>query len=308
MKTTLGLALLGLTAGAAVPALATPPIEELVAAERAFARHCGEKGMKESFLAVLSEDSVLFRPGPVPGRQVTESRPAAPGILAWEPVAAEISAAGDLGYTTGPWTYRAAADQPVAGWGNYFSFWKRLPDGRFGLLIDIGNQNEAPTAAAQPWQPGGAPPVRWQAAAGSKLDAAAAEAGLLAADQAFATAVAADASPATYLAHLTADARLLRNGIQPAVGAEAAGAALAAESGALRWQPSHAGVALSGDFGYSYGTYERAATDGAVRPGNYVRAWRRLPDGTWKVIVDLLVPLPPPPPPKPAADGGAGNG
>jgi ketosteroid isomerase-like protein len=103
------------SAGAARPALpaaapAGPRAEadrvSLVEAERAFARAADEKGVREAFLAFLSDDAILFRPGPVPGREWVRSRPAPPIRLAWRPSFAEVSGAGDLGYTLGPYEAR----------------------------------------------------------------------------------------------------------------------------------------------------------------------------------------------------------
>ena len=89
---------------AASPSFASD-LEDLVEAERGFAKAATTDGMRDAFLAVLSEDAVLFRPDPVSGRDWFEANPPPPGVLAWEPVHAEVSKAGDLGYTTGPWRY-----------------------------------------------------------------------------------------------------------------------------------------------------------------------------------------------------------
>jgi ketosteroid isomerase-like protein len=287
-----------LAAGWAATASAGSGLEDLVAAERAFSKHCSEKGFKESFLAVLAEDGVLFRPGPVPGRAFIESRPAPSFVLEWDPVAAEVAASGDLGYTSGPWTFKAAKDQPVAGWGNYFSIWRRQDGGPFQLLVDNGIENPEPTTPATPWKAGGALPAHWAAKAGQKVDPAALTEALLAADRELAAAVAKQGTAEGLLSRMTDDARLLRNTIQPMVGKDAIRTALAADPGGLGWEPVKGGVSKAGDFGYTYGTYKRTDKDGALKQeGSYLRAWRRVPDGAWRVVVDQMIPSPPPPPP-----------
>jgi hypothetical protein len=50
--------------------------------------------------------AVVFRPMAVNGKQWYQQRPPSPGRLSWEPIYADISAAGDMGYTTGPWEFR----------------------------------------------------------------------------------------------------------------------------------------------------------------------------------------------------------
>jgi len=59
----------------------------------------------------------------------------------------------------------------------------------------------------------------------------------------------------------------------------------------LRWVPDTAIVAASGDVGYTLGHWESVlktpAGDSTLGRGNYVTIWRRQPDGTWKVTVDI---------------------
>src|SRR5690242_6726425 len=73
-------------------------LDAIVATEHAFAKMASEKGVRDAFLTYLSEDSVLFRPGPVPGREATRAQRTTPALLTWYPVYADVSLAGDLGY------------------------------------------------------------------------------------------------------------------------------------------------------------------------------------------------------------------
>lgn len=52
------------------------------------------------------------------------------------------------------------------------------------------------------------------------------------------------------------------------------------------FDPTYAEVARSGDFGFTVGRYARSTDDtsaAVVDSGTYLTAWRRQPDGTWKV-------------------------
>ena len=83
-------------------------------ARRGGARLCRTipcQGNARSFLEFLAEDSILFRPGPVPGRKWIEEHPAPPNLLTWEPAFADVAQSGDLGYTTGPWEIRPKSPQ-----------------------------------------------------------------------------------------------------------------------------------------------------------------------------------------------------
>src|SRR5436853_3401498 len=84
-------------------------LASLVAAERAFSKAAVDHGVREAFLMNLADDSTLFRPHAVNGKQWTEASPARPGLLTWFPIYADVSRDGDLGYTSGPYELRQGA-------------------------------------------------------------------------------------------------------------------------------------------------------------------------------------------------------
>jgi ketosteroid isomerase-like protein len=57
----------------------------------------------------------------------------------------------------------------------------------------------------------------------------------------------------------------------------------------LRWQPI--GADVSGDLGYTYGTYEFHSRDKegktVVEHGKYASIWKRQKDRSWKVVLDM---------------------
>jgi ketosteroid isomerase-like protein len=59
----------------------------------------------------------------------------------------------------------------------------------------------------------------------------------------------------------------------------------------LSWRPEVAEVSLSGDLGYTWGTYWLELLDEEGNPvvldGNYVNVWRKSATGVWEVIVDI---------------------
>lgn len=59
----------------------------------------------------------------------------------------------------------------------------------------------------------------------------------------------------------------------------------------MRWTPTYADVAESGDFGFSIGLYDQRTGeegDRVTRKGKYLTLWERQPDGTWKVRADVF--------------------
>ena len=56
------------------------------------------------------------------------------------------------------------------------------------------------------------------------------------------------------------------------------------------WEPRYGDIAASGDLGWLTGPVRSARADrndGAVRHGNYSSIWKRQPDGTFKVVIDV---------------------
>ncbi len=61
--------------------------------------------------------------------------------LTWSPVAADISASGDLGYTYGTFEFRSndRDGKETVDHGKYMSVWKKQADGSWKVAVDMGN-------------------------------------------------------------------------------------------------------------------------------------------------------------------------
>lgn len=272
-----------------------PALVSLVASERRFARTSVEKGQREAFLAFFADDGIAFGPHPVVYKEDAARRPAPATrpsfILNWEPLAGDVSAAGDLGYTTGPYRFSDQSAQPRPPvYGHYFSIWKVQADGTWKVVLDLGV--DTPTQEPDALRP------RFRAAPGAAAppgagDVAALRSATLERERE-ASRAAAERGLEGRLEWLDGDARLHRNGSQPVVGRDTIRALLAATPEPMSWAPIRADVARSGDLGYSYGSYELKG--GLIGPtaqqGYYVHVWRRTAGGDWRIVVDVARPLP----------------
>jgi ketosteroid isomerase-like protein len=99
---------------------------------------------------------------------------------------------------------------------------------------------------------------------------------------------------AGYLSFYAEDAVELPNGADAMVGKAdiAKGMAfLDDKKNHLTWSPVSAGISASGDLGYTWGTFEFRSKleDGRemVEHGKYMTLWKKQPDGSWKVAVDM---------------------
>ena len=105
----------------------------------------------DKFVSFVAADASFYPPGmPVVKGQAAvkdtfKQMSSAPGFaLQWSAEKAEISGAGDIGYTTG--TYQAA-QAGGSEKGKYVTVWKKQADGQWKVIEDIFNADEAPAAA-----------------------------------------------------------------------------------------------------------------------------------------------------------------
>jgi len=266
-------------------------LNAVVAAEKAFAKEAAEKGTRAAFLEVLAEDSVVMVPRPLPGRATWEGRPVRPSLLSWFPVAADVSLAGDLGYTTGPWELRPKGmeDKEVLH-GFYTTFWRKQADGSYKVLFDGGISCPAPPPGAVAVKIGKAIPAKVENP--PQVEEARGKFMILSADRAFAKAATARGTVAAYADFLADDSRLHREGAIPVVSKAKILEALKAQPPKMMWAPIQARVASSGDLGYSLGNETVGAEQGV-----YLRIWKKQADNSWRVVLDLFTPAPPEPTP-----------
>jgi ketosteroid isomerase-like protein len=114
--------------------LAITPIQEMVQTEQAFSKMAADKNTRDAFLTFIADDGLLFRPTAVNGKQWMSEHPVPASdkqpLLAWQPAFADMAAAGDLGFTTGPWEFKEdKKDEKPAGYGHFVTLWKKQADG-----------------------------------------------------------------------------------------------------------------------------------------------------------------------------------
>jgi hypothetical protein len=110
--------------------------DPIVEAESAFGRVSTEKGMKQAFLGVLSDDSVVFRPGPMNGKEFWRSYNEDQSlVLVRQPVDFDISSNGMLGFSTGNWRlFPKGKGDETAEYGEYATIWEKRGQGFFATV------------------------------------------------------------------------------------------------------------------------------------------------------------------------------
>lgn len=274
-------------------------LASLVEAERSFARTSEEKGVREAFLAWLAPDAVVFRPAPVEGRPVYERMgPASPAVLTWAPEIADVSASGELGYTSGPYELRPGRGADPTGSGHYVSIWKRQPDGAWRVVLDAGIPHPPqgpPPATVRDL----GPPAAGEAPELSPEALREAEAAFVkGAAGAFEERTGRDGRRAAYKRFAAEGVRSYRPGRPPLVGKPALLEIVPARSGRVspgspgRRSTIQAGLAYAADLAYEFGTFESGKSPSETETFAYLRIWRRAPRGEWAIVLDLELPVP----------------
>jgi ketosteroid isomerase-like protein len=282
--------------GLAQKANESSPLESLVDSERAFARTSEEKGTREAFMAFIADDGILFRPTAVRGKQWMTEHPLLPSqkrdLLSWQPIFADIARAGDMGYTTGPWQYQSDIhDARAIAFGNFLTVWKKQADGSWKFAIDLGTSNPQPDQPTTQWRL----PENYRRIWPDRLIDVTAEAStLLARDREFSRASQTRGAQRAFLLYASPEVRMFRNGKFPFVGKNAASTFVSSLAGVWTWLPAFGDVSMSGDLGYTYGTYRLVGPDSSAKTtetGNYFRIWKKL-GNSWKVVADVADPVP----------------
>jgi len=268
---------------AAVPATAQPaPLDEVIAAERAFADYTREHGMRSGFLAYVAPDGWGLDPGPKPARPTLEALPDAPPQgppLHWWPQFAGVANSGDLGFTTG------GATVPV----RYFTVWQRQADGSWRWIYDGGPRQREPLPGAA-----GDEVARLPAATASAGSAERALAEIAPLETELARVAATDAA-AGRLRFLAEDALVAGSPLASSPGRAGQAEELARQPARLTMRSLGGLASSAGDLAFTWGELRWTRAD-QPRWGHYARIWQKRTEG-WRLVADMLIAAPVPPPP-----------
>ncbi len=275
------LSVLFLGACVSAPPVELPSADVVIAAERAFAARAGEVGWIPAFREYTAPDGQLVGQA---GLLSAPERMAAleddgERNLYWAPVYAGIARSGDFGFTTGPVSFDAARTPAI----QYFTVWRRQPDGSWRWIFDGG-----PGPVAEPG------PFLTEGAAPQELPLAARGAGSAAAAVAQVSEIEGGASTAAALvAHLGAGAHVYRAGQVRAYGGADSAARMIYPNGDVNYRNVRAEASSAGDLVFTLGEASWAS-EGAPRRGFYARIWQLRPEG-WAIVYDQLAIRAPPP-------------
>jgi ketosteroid isomerase-like protein len=129
----------------------------LLAADRAF-NEATAADRVEGWVRFFAEDGAMFPQGRPPIRGHEAIRNLMGPVfeieafsLTWEPLEAEVSADGSLGYTHGTFEsrYPGPAGEVSVTTGKYLTVWRKQADGSWKVAADIGNDDPPPAEDAE---------------------------------------------------------------------------------------------------------------------------------------------------------------
>jgi ketosteroid isomerase-like protein len=254
--------------------------DPVIAAERAFAARHQSVSVKRAFAEFAAADGVALTPEGTKNVQAfiaTWPDRDNKGFISWWPDLAGIARSGDLGFTTGPASFGGGKS-----YSNYFTIWKKQPDGSWKWVIDQGT-NKGVKPAGAPGDPVAIVPVSNL----RPIDPASAWADLRAADQLLGDVLHSD-EPESLSELYAPDVRLLGWRDEPLTGRPAVVEVRTAR-GLMAMRAEGGGVSAAGDLGWTYG-YASWTDGGAAKRGPYLRVWQRRADG-WRVLVENISPF-----------------
>lgn len=120
--------------------------DSILKTDREFSDYSSKNGMKKAFLLFGDETMVMLRENsmPVVGKAAFgdfyKDFDDTQMTLVWEPLFADISASGDLGYSYGIYTMTIKSDSLKTEKGTYLSIWKKDSTGSWKFVVDTGNE------------------------------------------------------------------------------------------------------------------------------------------------------------------------
>ncbi|MBI3124548.1 MAG: nuclear transport factor 2 family protein [Ignavibacteriales bacterium] len=247
--------------------------------EYAFAEKAAHDATREAFLAFIADDGIIFRPHPVNGKEFLGKTKPNNGWLIWYPERAGISASGDIGYTTGPASFRKAKGDSVDIWfGNFCTVWRKQKDNTWKFLIDFGISNPKPSVIVPPYKT-----EKLDLPVSSKLTELGSKSKMKLVEEGFDS-----SNPQARMDKYSSGSRLLVEGQQPMDGEANIGDYFSKNlSGAAKYKVIDGGVSSADDFLYAYGTVtlQDASTE-AEKENYYLRVWQKQKDD-WKITIEV---------------------
>ena len=261
-------------------------VNSLIAAENYFAAYAKDKGIRDAFLKVSDENTLLYKPDLVKAEVFFDKKSRNDsGKLDWSPSFSKISKSGDWGFTSGPYSY-SINFRATTVYGQYLSVWRTTSKGVWKLalrceMIHPKPSNEPDLSFIDPKN------FRFfrQIAEGRLKQR---EELILTTDKLFSKTLL-DNQRLAYDTFFAEEGRLLFPGYEPVIGKTKVNNFLSRQQIGVETIPSVANRALGSDLAYTYGK-ALITRDGITKMFSYTRIWESQEGLTWNILLEIYTP------------------
>jgi ketosteroid isomerase-like protein len=125
---------------------------EIIKTDKDFSDLSLQIGLQKAFLVYAADEVVILRQHnfPIVGKEnlskLYAGRPVPDIVLKWEPLKADVSPDGFLGYSYGNWvlTGKDSLGKEEKNYGVYITVWKKQSDNSWKFVLDGGNDTPKP--------------------------------------------------------------------------------------------------------------------------------------------------------------------
>jgi uncharacterized protein (TIGR02246 family) len=141
------------TSRGALPAPVSSAPDQILALEAAMMAAGAEKGA-DGYMSFYADDAVELPNGEAALQGRDAIRKTMDFLndknnrLTWTPHRVEVARSGDLAYSYGTFEFRSIGKdgRPASEYGKYATVWKKQSDGRWRVVLDMGNASPEPKA------------------------------------------------------------------------------------------------------------------------------------------------------------------
>jgi hypothetical protein len=250
--------------------------QQLLAAERGYARASEDIGIKQAAMQFFASDTVIFRPEAVNGLEFWKSTPDGLGIAIRSIESYDISSNGQIGFTSGSIeTFKKGKSDPNSEYGNYATIWGRREGGTFRPIMEITTQYDRSVELkiSKDRQ-------RHYKTESNKSSRSAADPSMEFLKMSMGNARLGGA----YKQYAAEDIRFLRDGVPPIIGKKRV-AEFTKDYLSVRF-PTKFTLIESGDMAYSWNPCNYANSDEGFENGNCLHVWK-LRNKKWWIVLGV---------------------
>jgi len=250
--------------------------QEMLAAERSYAKASETIGLKQAALQFFAKDTVIFQPDAVNGKEFWVSQPDGPTIAVRSVVSSDISATGFIGYTTGSIEiFPKGKTDTDTQFGNYVTIWGRREGNTFRPIVEITTRHDKSVVlrmgAAKPDTGKGDTNKRNRSSADSSMNFLRSSMG-------------SGRLGGAYKLYASDDIRFLRDGVPPIIGRKRV-AEFTKDYVSVQF-PTKVALIESGDMAYSWNPCHYTNYVEGSESGNCLHVWK-LRDKKWWIVLGV---------------------